>query len=161
MQPGTPFYTRHGHKVFPAPDAVIKSRTGIFALAIGGNGLVLFVEQRDANGAIDLPGGGIEAGETHDQALQREWAEETGLPFLLQGPHREYHHIRGFYAEDVNEFWIYDQTFRLYDYTGEAEAGKSWVNSEGDMAHWKPFADLGKLRIHNAHRLGIDALTKD
>lgn len=153
----TPFYTRHGHTVYPASNAFIKPRRGVFALAIN-HGLALFVEQQHTNGILELPGGGIEDGESLDQAIEREWGEETGIPFLLKGPFRAYNHTRGFYAEDLDEFWIYDQTFRLYDYTGPAEKDQSWINSENDRACWKSLSELGQLRIHQAHGLGIAAL---
>ena len=76
----------------------------------------------------------------------------------VKGPLKTYNHTRGFYAENVDEFWIYDQTFHLYDYVGVAEKDKVWRNPENDNTSWKALSDLDTLRIHQAHRLGIDAL---
>lgn len=154
---GTPFYTRQGHVVTPTAGALIRPRRGVFAVAIA-NSLILLVEQKDTNGILELPGGGIEAGESLDQAVVREWGEETGIPFDVKGPLKEYNHTRGFYAEDRDEFWVYDQTFRLYDYTRVAQKDKFWINPEKDRAGWKDLADVPQLRIHQAHGLGIAAL---
>jgi 8-oxo-dGTP diphosphatase len=52
-------------------------RVGIFAL-IFEDGYVLLAHRRDIDW-WNLPGGGMEAGETVDEALRREVYEETGL----------------------------------------------------------------------------------
>jgi len=57
------------------PDA--RFRIGVFALIDDGD-RVLLARRRDS-GWWNLPGGGMELGETVDEALAREVAEETGL----------------------------------------------------------------------------------
>lgn len=152
------FYTRHGHEIIPSKGAVIRPRRGVFALAQTSQN-VLLVWPEFTKGVGELPGGGIEDGETIDQALEREWNEETGLDFsCLHGPLKEYHHVRGFFAEDMDEFWIYDQTFRLYDFVVSVTTGDKWRNPEGDLAGWEKIAKLRHERINRAHWLAIRTL---
>lgn len=63
------------------PDRKI-SRTGVYGVAKE-NGNVLLVIQKSGPfaGLFDLPGGGIEFGEDPNQALHREFIEETGMDF--------------------------------------------------------------------------------
>jgi 8-oxo-dGTP diphosphatase len=53
-------------------------RIGLFALIFNDEGRVLLGHRRDIDW-WNLPGGGMEAGETVDEALRREVREETGL----------------------------------------------------------------------------------
>ena len=53
-------------------------RIGLFALIFDDEGRVLLGHRRDIDW-WNLPGGGMEAGETVDEALRREVREETGL----------------------------------------------------------------------------------
>jgi 8-oxo-dGTP diphosphatase len=53
-------------------------RIGVFALIFDDQGRVLLGHRRDIDW-WNLPGGGMEAGETVDEALRREVREETGL----------------------------------------------------------------------------------
>lgn len=159
---GTPsiiFYDRRGTVVTPDGRSFIKPRRGIFALvvAIHDNAIMLSAEAC-APDVPELPGGGIEDGESPDAAIKREWAEEVGIAFDVEGPFRQFQHVRGFYADDRNEFWIYDQTFRLYHFLGRVRIGHHWLNPEGGTAGWEAIASLPKLPINRAHWCAIPPL---
>ena len=54
-------------------------RAGVGAVILNKKGQVLAFERKDVPGAWQLPQGGLELGETVEQALFREIREETGL----------------------------------------------------------------------------------
>ena len=153
------FYDRRGNVVSPDTQSIIKPRRGIFALvvAINDNAIMLSAEVC-APDVPELPGGGIEDGETLDEAIKREWAEEVGIAFNVKGPFQRFQHVRGFYADDRNEFWIYDQTFRLYHFLDHVKIGQKWLNPEGGTAGWEAIASLPSLLINRAHWCAIPTL---
>lgn len=58
------------------------SRTGVYGIAIREQKILLVRQQRGPHaGKWELPGGGIEPGETVEGALRREWLEEVGMSF--------------------------------------------------------------------------------
>lgn len=57
-------------------------RTGVYAVAEREKKLLVVVQQLGPHkGKFDLPGGGIESGESIEEALKREMLEETGMQF--------------------------------------------------------------------------------
>ncbi len=153
------FYDRLGNIVTPGAQSVVKPRRGVFALAVARHADALMLSaEACAPGVPELPGGGIEEGETLDEATRREWAEEVGIPFKVEGPFAQFQHVRGFYADDRDEFWIYDQTFRLYHFLDRVMIGEKWRNPEGGMAGWEAIASLPALSINRAHWCAIPTL---
>jgi 8-oxo-dGTP pyrophosphatase MutT (NUDIX family) len=153
------FYDRCGNIVTPDAQSIIKPRRGVFALVItpDDNAIMLSAEAC-APDVPELPGGGVEDGETLDAAITREWAEEVGIAFNVEGPFQRFQHVRGFYADDRNEFWIYDQTFRLYRFLDRVKIGQKWLNPEGGTAGWEAIASLPQLSINRAHWCAIPTL---
>jgi 8-oxo-dGTP pyrophosphatase MutT (NUDIX family) len=153
------FYDRRGNVVTPGAQSIVKPRRGVFALAVAvRESAIMLAAEACAPEVPELPGGGIEAGETLDEATQREWSEEVGIPFDVEGPLRQFQQVRGFYADDRREFWIYDQTFRLYHFLGPVTVGQPWRSPEGGTAGWAAIASLPTLSINRAHWRAIPAL---
>jgi len=153
------FYDRRGNAVTPDARSIIRPRRGIFALAVAVHeDAIMLSAEACAPDVPELPGGGIEEGETLDEAIKREWAEEVGIAFNVNGPFQRFQHVRGFYADDRNEFWIYDQTFQLYRFLDRVTIGQKWLNSEGGKAGWEAITALPNLLINRAHWCAIPVL---
>ncbi|WP_121061167.1 NUDIX hydrolase [Chachezhania antarctica] len=69
----------------PLPGQTYRRRTGVYAL-LPRNGKLLITEQLRPEPDLQLPGGGIDPGETPVAALHREVMEETG--WRIAGPLR-------------------------------------------------------------------------
>jgi 8-oxo-dGTP pyrophosphatase MutT (NUDIX family) len=153
------FYDRRGNVVAPDSRSIIKPRRGVFALVVAAaDAAIMLSAEACAPDVPELPGGGIEDSESLDEAIQREWAEEVGIAFDVTGPFDRFQHVRGFYADDRREFWLYDQTFRLYQFSDRVRIGQKWRNPEGGMAGWEAIASLPKLAINRAHWCAIPTL---
>ena len=153
------FYDRRGNVVTPEPHSIIKPRRGVFALAVAlTDQAVMLSAEACAADVPELPGGGIESGESLDQAVAREWSEEVGIAFNVDGPYQRFQQVRGFYADDRPEFWIYDQTFLLYHFRERVNVGEKWLNPEGGTAGWEAIAALPALTINRAHWCAIPTL---
>ena len=70
-----PYIDFAGRPVAGQPQAV---RAGVSAAIFDGDGRVL-LEHRSDNGFWGMPGGGVDIGESVEQAVKREVLEETGL----------------------------------------------------------------------------------
>ena len=71
----------------PGVDALVAAgrvldRRAVKAVALRGRDLLLL---RAGSGAVKLPGGGVEPGESDEQALRRELDEECGVPLVGLG----------------------------------------------------------------------------
>lgn len=67
------------NKTTPLP---IFIRTGVYGVAILGSKILVIQQKQGVHqGKFDLPGGGIDPGETIDAALHREFMEEVGMSF--------------------------------------------------------------------------------
>lgn len=61
------------------PVAKFLPRDAVYGVIHDQTGRILVVRDRSASVSWDLPGGGVEPAETHEETLRREVREETGL----------------------------------------------------------------------------------
>jgi 8-oxo-dGTP diphosphatase len=110
--------------------------------AIFRDGRVLIVRRArpPAHGLYTLPGGGVELGETLEQAVIREVREETGLaiaPLELVG-------FRQAIARDASG--RVERHFVILPFAARWIDGEIALNEELAEAHWRDPAELARLK---------------
>lgn len=106
----------------------------------------LLVRERSSRGEVlNLPGGHLENGETPEQAVIREVAEETGLKFVPKA-------LQGAYS------WRHSETGKHYVrivYTGCCPSSTGQLNIDENILErlWLPYDDL--LKREDEHRYPI------
>jgi ADP-ribose pyrophosphatase YjhB (NUDIX family) len=109
--------------------------------AIFREGRVLIVRRArpPANGLYTLPGGGVELGETLEEAVVREVREETGLtiaPIALAG------YRQAIARDDVGRV---ERHFVILPFAARWVSGEIALNEELAEAHWLSPAELPGL----------------
>jgi len=109
--------------------------------AIFREGRVLIVRRArpPANGLYTLPGGGVELGETLEEAVVREVREETGLtivPIALAG------YRQAIARDDAGRV---ERHFVILPFAARWVSGEIALNEELAEAHWLSLAELPGL----------------
>ncbi len=116
------------------------SRVGVYGL-VKENGKILVVTQNSGiyEGLFDLPGGGIEFGETIEDALHREFIEETGMDF------KSMKLIKNAVANVDRPSYSFHQIGLIYEVSGLFQTGQkgslnySWVSFDSlESANMSP-----------------------
>lgn len=121
-------------------------RPGAYGVIIKDNSLLLL---RQTNG-YDLPGGGVDFGETFEEAVIREVKEETGL--IVDNP-RILGVETGFYIpfkQDIEEAKQAIQLYFICDYQGGELSTDGFDPNEqiyAEAPEWVPLEKLGDLKI--------------
>ncbi|GAB1689384.1 NUDIX hydrolase [Krasilnikovia sp. M28-CT-15] len=131
-------------------------RVGAYGLVRDGDGRVLLARGSDASefpGVWTLPGGGVDQGEHPDDAVVREFAEETGLAVRVL-------RVREVTADVVRlpSSGAYEHTDRvIYDVEPYAGALRDEIDGTTDAVAWVSGADLGALALQpwTARLLGL------
>ncbi|RZU52034.1 ADP-ribose pyrophosphatase YjhB (NUDIX family) [Krasilnikovia cinnamomea] len=129
---------------------------GAYGLVRDGNGRVLLARGSDASefpGLWSLPGGGVDQGEHPDDAVVREFAEETGLAVRVL-------RVREVTADVVRlpSSGAYEHTDRvIYDVEPYAGALRDEIDGTTDAVAWVTGSDLAGLALQpwTARLLGL------
>lgn len=120
----------------------------------------VFVQKRPAQGVWaglwEFPGGTVESGETPEQAVVREFMEETGLPVAVTGKLAVVRHGYTRYRVALHCFALRDAA--ADGTAGEAPEPALHAAQEG---RWAALPDLDALAFPAGHRKLIDRLGRD
>lgn len=131
---------------------------GVYGILIHENKILLIKKSRGAyKGMYDLPGGGIEFGEKVEDALRREFIEETGIVIESQNfiDHGEYFCN---YLNDSNEsrelhhLGLYYKVFAIFDRIKNGPDGQDSLGAE--------FVDIEKLNEVKISQIALPVIEK-
>jgi 8-oxo-dGTP diphosphatase len=125
--------------VRPYPDRPV---IGVGAVVLDGD-RVLLIKRGHAplQGQWSLPGGGVEIGETLEQAIAREVLEETGLTVDV-GPMVE---VLDRISRDIDG--RVEHHFVLVDFVCRPNGGVLRSASDAEDAAWVPLPDLARYEV--------------
>jgi 8-oxo-dGTP diphosphatase len=132
----------------------LKFRPSVYGVLIE-NGKILLSKQWDG---YDFPGGGINIDETIEEALRREFFEETGIKIKVLGPvHCETSFFHPVHSKIVkNQFWNCVLIYFLVKKVGGKISIENFDSEEkkyADMPEWIPLNKLNKLKFYNQIRV--------
>ncbi len=115
---------------------------GVGAIIFRGMDVLLVQRSKPPReGAWSLPGGAQKIGETVEQALVREIAEETGLDFTAMA----FLEVVDFIDRDGDGEARHHYT--LLDYWGVSDKGEISAGGDAADARWVPVSDVGKYAM--------------
>ncbi len=102
----------------------------------------------------DLPGGKIEIGESTEEGLLREFAEETGYEVLNFKHDPIFQHKQNFYSDDMDEYFYSELSFYLV-----IEAVKiDTPNIDSEEIKEIQWVEINNLNINNCKDFNIEAI---
>ena len=148
------FLDRQGKICVPSATSIVRAREGAFSCCIHESRLLL-IWPSYAPDVPELPGGGIDAGENPLQANKREFWEETGFTLNIADRAIEgvFEQTVDFYADDVDQYWIYKQSFYLIrDGLAAVFFDGTRPTPEKGLMRWVELKDLAVLPLHVMHK---------
>jgi 8-oxo-dGTP pyrophosphatase MutT (NUDIX family) len=155
-----PFYDRWGNTANTAEkNPIIEQRIGAWLVLVS-KSCVLLTYPNFAPYIADLPGGGLDSGETAEQATMHELTEETGL-ILPSGSDAQKSHSQtvNFYTDDVDKFWIYQQKFFLISENIDALYFEGRRQTPEGDCQWISIDALPTHPINHAHIKALQAFS--
>lgn len=131
-------------------------RVGAYGICIN-NGKLLVIDKcvGPYRGRFDLPGGRIEAGETPEEALLREVAEETGLSALIESSLGSCEYLVPWRTGNATHLHHVAMFYRIEVSGGERPAlNPRFSNQDSSGSRWTYLCDIS---IQNASPLVIEA----
>lgn len=155
----------------PPPDPILY-RPNVAAILRNADGRIFVAERLHIKGAWQFPQGGVDEGETHDQALEREVQEEIGVTPNLYRVIEKRAGYKYPFAKGRLKYGIFggqEQTYYLCEYSGtdadirldatQQEFGTfKWIDPAEFQLHWVPrfkravyqavFRDFFAIELH-------------
>lgn len=130
-----------------APDWHRHVRHAVRSVIVRGSTVAMV--KSTAKGFYQFPGGGIDSGETHEQALARETLEEVGLTVIPQTI-RPLGIVKEVRASQFAAQTIFDQTSYYYFAQVEDQVHKQVLEDyEKDLGYTLEWVDMNKARQFN------------
>ncbi|MCP1675940.1 8-oxo-dGTP diphosphatase [Natronocella acetinitrilica] len=150
------FVDHHGRLHRPPSEEPPRQRRGIHVALLHEDHLLL-VQPPEADW-LEMPGGGLEEGESPAEALSRELSEEAGvrLPASVLRPSAELRLTSRYYSSNNQAYWLYDQIFYLIRLADPPPVGTPL--EAGHVRLWTPLEKLSGVTLHHVHRLGLEGL---
>ena len=112
---------------------------------------VVRIEKPDGAAWIDLPGGGVDAGETPEQGVVREYGEEAGLKVAVREPFAK---ADQFFVNTEGQAWNNRSDFYVLEILGEDPSLKI---EDDHVVQWlEPLEAIAVLR-HDSHAWALAA----
>jgi 8-oxo-dGTP diphosphatase len=133
------------------PGLVYRPRPTAFGLVLHAGSLACVRVDRGAGSYFDLPGGAIDGDETEQQAVVREFLEETGMTVRpltrLAEASQYFQKTDGEPINNIGGFWIAEEVSLDPAAKVEADHTLAWLD---------PHAAMAQLR-HDAHAWAVAA----
>jgi len=134
--------------------AARRSRVGVYGVAVRDDEILLVQLATGFPGAgrWSLPGGGVDWGESLDEALEREFNEETGLSVV-----RDTFAFNVSYTSDQGEVPIHVQQIVFNVEAGPGIPQVLEVNGSTGQVAWVSLADAATLDLVRISRLAVQS----
>lgn len=148
------FLDRSGKYHKPPRGSIIKNRTGVYGLCVREDKILLIKTQVDD--LWEVPGGGVEEGETHEEALKREYLEETGY-LIVDYDSKPYANFKKKVYDLVKKRYIYQEYYYFMVRELGGQGAIRIIRGNADQAdvitdiEWVPLEKVQQGQVHAVH----------